>query len=290
MDNRGRGLIFIVALMSIGAPVAKLGFEEFGVATLLVLRFGVASLFLVPKAGFSIDKFKSMAPASFAGALSILLAFLALDELPASVVPVLFALIPAMTLGWEILKGRAILTRRNLLALGVAFIGVALLADVTTSSVRAPGLGIAAVIASVTLYAIYGITSKDIQTRQPSYTNKELAFYLSLTTAIIATPIAIIELFNGTAIGNPGLTGAWVILYLVFFTTMAQFVLYQKVIKEYSATAASLYLYIQVPINTLVAAALLGEPLTLALAAGICLLYTSPSPRDRQKSRMPSSA
>ena len=27
-----------------------------------------------------------------------------------------------------------------------------------------------------------------------------------------------------------------------------------------------------------------------ALAAGSCLLYTSPSPRDRQKSRMPSSA
>ena len=27
-----------------------------------------------------------------------------------------------------------------------------------------------------------------------------------------------------------------------------------------------------------------------AADAGICLLYTSPSPRDRQKSRMPSSA
>ena len=28
----------------------------------------------------------------------------------------------------------------------------------------------------------------------------------------------------------------------------------------------------------------------LALISGVCLLYTSPSPRDRQKSRMPSSA
>ena len=28
----------------------------------------------------------------------------------------------------------------------------------------------------------------------------------------------------------------------------------------------------------------------LVLMFGICLLYTSPSPRDRQKSRMPSSA
>ena len=40
-----------------------------------------------------------------------------------------------------------------------------------------------------------------------------------------------------------------------------------------------------------------GEPKTAILARGviagyteICLLYTSPSPRDRQKSRMPSSA
>ena len=29
---------------------------------------------------------------------------------------------------------------------------------------------------------------------------------------------------------------------------------------------------------------------TVAAQGGICLLYTSPSPRDRQKSRMPSSA
>ena len=32
---------------------------------------------------------------------------------------------------------------------------------------------------------------------------------------------------------------------------------------------------------------LMDEPLLMAMA---CLLYTSPSPRDRQKSRMPSSA
>ena len=33
-----------------------------------------------------------------------------------------------------------------------------------------------------------------------------------------------------------------------------------------------------------------GEELTAALTFIACLLYTSPSPRDRQKSRMPSSA
>ena len=35
----------------------------------------------------------------------------------------------------------------------------------------------------------------------------------------------------------------------------------------------------------------IGDRLDILVnAAGICLLYTSPSPRDRQKSRMPSSA
>ena len=34
----------------------------------------------------------------------------------------------------------------------------------------------------------------------------------------------------------------------------------------------------------------LGPLHHLALESGVCLLYTSPSPRDRQKSRMPSSA
>ena len=33
-----------------------------------------------------------------------------------------------------------------------------------------------------------------------------------------------------------------------------------------------------------------GEDPLQTQAIGICLLYTSPSPRDRQKSRMPSSA
>ena len=33
-----------------------------------------------------------------------------------------------------------------------------------------------------------------------------------------------------------------------------------------------------------------GKSTTLMAISGICLLYTSPSPRDRQKSRMPSSA
>ena len=41
----------------------------------------------------------------------------------------------------------------------------------------------------------------------------------------------------------------------------------------------------------LAAVAVAAWPVTLAAAAGyVCLLYTSPSPRDRQKSRMPSSA
>ena len=33
-----------------------------------------------------------------------------------------------------------------------------------------------------------------------------------------------------------------------------------------------------------------GKPFVMHAKPGDCLLYTSPSPRDRQKSRMPSSA
>ena len=33
-----------------------------------------------------------------------------------------------------------------------------------------------------------------------------------------------------------------------------------------------------------------GTPDLILIGTGTCLLYTSPSPRDRQKSRMPSSA
>ena len=40
----------------------------------------------------------------------------------------------------------------------------------------------------------------------------------------------------------------------------------------------------------LAAATLIGDMLKGTLAVMICLLYTSPSPRDRTRSRMPSSA
>ena len=45
-------------------------------------------------------------------------------------------------------------------------------------------------------------------------------------------------------------------------------------------------------VNSDIAVAVSGGPDSLALMylSNSCLLYTSPSPRDRQKSRMPSSA
>ena len=45
----------------------------------------------------------------------------------------------------------------------------------------------------------------------------------------------------------------------------------------------------QMPINQL-ASITTPEPRTINIQVWDCLLYTSPSPRDRQKSRMPSSA
>ena len=42
--------------------------------------------------------------------------------------------------------------------------------------------------------------------------------------------------------------------------------------------------------DTIVVPTAVGEPPTLLTALSDCLLYTSPSPRDRTRSRMPSSA
>ena len=42
--------------------------------------------------------------------------------------------------------------------------------------------------------------------------------------------------------------------------------------------------------DTLAHSALLGVTLAYTLEFNICLLYTSPSPRDKHRSRMPSSA
>ena len=51
---------------------------------------------------------------------------------------------------------------------------------------------------------------------------------------------------------------------------------------------AERYKHLEWILRKVVSEELKALPLTLSI--GACLLYTSPSPRDRQKSRMPSSA
>ena len=50
------------------------------------------------------------------------------------------------------------------------------------------------------------------------------------------------------------------------------------------------YKYVRIAGNRRQVGVALGKLARPLMAAYLCLLYTSPSPRDRQKSRMPSSA
>ncbi len=265
-------MVLAVAVMGTGAPFVKIGLEEFGVVTLLALRFGLACLLLIPKGGIDLKAMRETSLASIAGGGSILLAFVALDELPSSIVPVMFALIPGMTLTWEVARRRSTFTRRNITAMAVAFFGVVVLADLAASSVTAPGLGLTALAGSVLLYAIYGVASKDTQIKNPTYTDRHMTFYLSFTTLLLTSPLALWEIFSGNAVGSPGVAHLGVVFYLVVFTTVGQFVIYQKIIKEYSTVIASLYLYIQIPFSAIASALLLGEALSPSLILGTALV------------------
>ena len=57
-----------------------------------------------------------------------------------------------------------------------------------------------------------------------------------------------------------------------------------------SVGAVASYTFSNVTAVHSIAATFIAKTYSIAASAGTCLLYTSPSPRDRQKSRMPSSA
>jgi drug/metabolite transporter (DMT)-like permease len=155
MDNRGRLLIFAIALASTAAPFTKLGFEEFGLSTVVFVRFVLASLILLPKKGIDFGVWRKNSATYFAGAASIVLSALALEGMPVAVVVVMFALTPALTMLHRTATQRKPLSSHDAGAIAVALVGVLILSNFSSQDLQVPVLGMVSLVMALILFTAY---------------------------------------------------------------------------------------------------------------------------------------
>ncbi len=272
MDFRGRALIIMVAFASSGAPVAKLGFEEFGVATTLFIRVLLATAILTPKSGINLGEFKSLLGVSVVGSLSVMTSFVGMDLVPAAIVPAMFALVPVITLAYYASQNKAELSARNVSSMGLGLLGVVGLTGFAGETSELPIAGVAILLTSVVLYAMYGFASRTAQEKHPHIGTKVMTFYFSLTLTLCVLPFAAAEVATGTAVANPQTEHYLAILFLAVISTAVYYHLYQRAIGKYSTLAATMSLYIQIPTTVLLAVLLLGEPITMTLVVSSSLM------------------
>ena len=79
-------------------------------------------------------------------------------------------------------------------------------------------------------------------------------------------------------------------IYTIFVPGLLATIIWFTLVQRIGATKAATFHFLNPFFGVAVAALLLGERLGPLDIIGVCLLYTSPSPRDQRGARMPSSA
>lgn len=268
-------LAVIAAFAGGSTPVfAKIAFEVFHPFTVILLRFVFATLCLLPfvyqKRELSFKFFKELFWVACIGALNPILFFIALPFTAASVSPIIYAGVPAMTAVYFYFFQRQKITKHQLLGIIMGFTGVVLiivLPMLQKQQSLAAFYGNALIFAAAIAFMFYGIRSKKKQL-ELHVSPIALTFYFCLVSILISIPLAGHELL---VYGFPQLIQLRHILSVMFVGLVGTglfYIVYQYALKLGSELAAALFSYLQ-PIATISLAILfLGERVTAPFIIG----------------------
>lgn len=271
--------VLLTALGSSLVPsFAKIALEEIDTFTLVLIRFSSAALLLlaISKTKPSLNQWRDTLPVTVLGALNPLTLFVALENSPASIVPLLYALTPALTAGYFFAVGKHRISTKSTIGICLGLFGVLLIlvGTQTTFEIASP-LPFILIIAAVGFFTSFGIASNyKLASKDNNVTPESIAFYLCATTSLLALPLAGYETVQGTAFDQPTLKHLAAALTLGLFGTVLQQLFFQKAIHVSNATVASLFTYIQPLLGVLLAVLLLSEPLPLlTIGGGLMVLW-----------------
>ena len=269
-------LITVAAICGGSVPVfAKVALEVFHPFTLVMVRFFFASLVLIPfmvKANeLSSKLFKRLFWVAVVGALNPIILFIALPFTQASVSPLIYAAIPAMTAVYLAVFRKQKISLQQVWGIAVGFVGVALIILLPVlhlySSPQAFS-GNLLIFLAVLAFFVYALLSKDIQEKH-QITPLSLTFYFSFITFLLAIPFSLYEFMHyGSVLPHLEVKHILSSIEIGVIGTSIFYICYQQALKVGSEVGAALFTYLQ-PVATIgLAIVFLGEKLTWPFACG----------------------
>ncbi len=272
--SRERQGLLLCAVSAAGygsmAVWAKLAYSAgVSVATLLTVRFALAAVLLglaAPRRGDRRGAATALGAGAVLYAAEAALFFLALTRLRASVAELLLYIYPGLVLAGAVLLGRERFSRRRLLALGVASVGVGLVLLGGQGGGIDP-LGAALALGAAVLYAVY-ILAADTAGR--ALDPRSLA-------ALVCAGAAVSFGVGGLATGTLSFAFAplgWVwILALTLFSTVVAMTAFLAGMARIGPGHASILSTLEPPVTVLAAFLVFGDRLgPLPLAGGALVL------------------
>ena len=264
---------FAFIIFTGGAPVAiRIGYSEMAPFWMGLVRFGLGAIIFWMLVFFrkqNVPKGRALLGPVFYGVLGLGISFALMSwgllKTSASISSIIQAMVPLMSVLLSAVQGIEPLTIRGILGSLLAVIGTVIIVC------GSPSMGIslphiAALILGTSFMAQSGIVLKRFPTNPPIVTN---AVAISIATIILA----IASLMTGEPWVIPTLPSTWIALsYLIIFVTIFAFLLYLKVLNNWTASGTS-YGFVITPLVTFVIAAVFTEEqITLNFLIGAFLI------------------
>jgi drug/metabolite transporter (DMT)-like permease len=283
MSSRMKALIglIIASLLWSSAGVGKIVVHTFDPFTASFLRFAVASIAILPF--FLRENWKQkhvirdLVPLSLLCTMNITFYYIGLKYSTANAAVLIYAGVPLLTLLFAHRILRESLTVKKLAGVCIGFLGVLFVvvfpAWQQNAHIAGDTIGNIFFLAAIIAFTFYTIGSRRaiaIQKYSPTLVTSVFIF----TTTIV---LGCISLFTFRWSYLPHLLTPSIfllIIYIGIFLTVAPYMLYQKVVKHSSASAAALSNYIQPFTSIIFNIIFLRETITLAFIVGGALIFT----------------
>jgi drug/metabolite transporter (DMT)-like permease len=265
---------------SLNYVIGKLALREFPPVLLTCLRTTIAGGFILPiylwqergkRQAWTWRDLRALLLLGIFGVIANQLFFvLGLAYTSVGHASIVATLMPVLVLLFAAFIGQERLTPRKVIGMAIAAAGVAVLQLAKEAGSTATLLGDAFIFLSGISLAIFTVRSKQVMKRYGSLTINTVAY------AGGALAIAPLTLWLSLRYGLARVSAAawWSLAYMAVFSSVLAYFIYNYALTYMPASRASAISYLQPLGATLLAVALLGEPVTTVLAIGGILVLT----------------
>ena len=258
------GVAFFGGSNAVAIKLGNVELAPFWGASLRFLGAGLLLLFALAFLRVSLPRGRGFAGAALFGVLNFGLGYAfvywALQEVTAGVLQVAVALVPLLTFVLAVLQRIEPFRMVGLVGSLIAAAGIAWIFAGSVAQVSP--IALAAMIAGTLCFAQAGIVVKRFPSIHPVAEN-------AIAMCIGGGILLALSMAAGEPWVIPSATATWMsLVYLTLVGSIGLFVLYVYLLHRWTASAAAYALLVMPLVTVILAAAILGEPMTLSLGVG----------------------